>query len=184
MHIRKALEANPKIVIVTVKEKSYLPNYSPGRDGKWSHVVDFWVAPKEGLYEYYKLQEFMLDLIPDLAPTSQENFQKRILDEDSNWPMGFGSLYFDEKIGEERVIRDSILTLRDEDMLNIEGLVDGAIKIHSDKIRECLRRTIVSPFPDERLARDELQGKSRIYSYIKNGQRSIRRRDLERYAMH
>lgn len=70
--VRDALQRNPKVVIVAVEERNYIPE----RNGFWSQTIDFVVAPKKGLYTAKELQQFMMDLIPpDVELTRMDKFR-------------------------------------------------------------------------------------------------------------
>ena len=161
--VKQSLETNPEVVIAKVFENNYLP----GRNGYWSHTMDFWVAPKNGLYTAEELQEFMMGLVPEgLEPTSKDDFRKY----DKKSDLSLGKLYFDEDIGQEKVTR--ICTLTDEDLLNVSGFVDGQRTI--EESRPYQRRTWVRPFPNEALVEDLLEGKL-------GSKYSIRPEELKRY---
>jgi len=160
--IRKSLEEDPEVVIAKVFERNYLP----GRIGYWSHTMDFWVAPKNGLYTAGELQEFMLSLVPKgLGPTLIDNFsqhgEKSVLD--------FGKLYFDEQIGEEKVTRTCTLT--DKELLNVSGFVDGKTTI--EETQPYVRRIWVKPFPDEAFVRYALEERRRVMEGERGGDISL-----------
>lgn len=161
--VRKSLETNPEVVIAKVFEKNYLP----GRDGYWSHTMDFWVVPKNGLYTAKKLQDFMMSLVPEgLEPTSIDDFRQY----NKKSSLDLGKLYFDEDIGQEKVTR--ICTLSDEELLNVSGFVNGQRTIEED--RPYQRRTWVSLFPNKALVRDLLEGKL-------NSVYNVQPKELKRY---
>lgn len=152
-HIRKALQNNPNIKIVSAPERNYLPN----RDGFWSHTVDFYVAPTGGVYTAKELQELMISVIPELAPTCKDDCR------DWGHELQFGRLYFDEDIGTEIIRREIVLT--DEDMFTCGGCIDGKRIIEgSEKVR---RRTWVRVFPNVKIAEEALTGKNE-YRISKN----------------
>jgi hypothetical protein len=90
--VKKALFGNPEIVVVDYHERNYIPSRS---SGCWSHTVNIFVAPREGVYSVDKLQQIMLGLIPDLPPTKKDDFHE------SPQEVTLGVLYFDEAIGRE-----------------------------------------------------------------------------------
>ena len=158
--VRKALEGNPEVVVVDLQTK----NYFPGRDGHFTQTADFLVAPTVGLYTAEALQRFMHSLVPGLEPTTQDAFSQH---KDT---LEFGKLYFDEKIGEERVVTQVTHTMTDSELTraieimgkggieNIYGLNDqGMLVVNTDKTMDHLRRTWVSPFPTEQFVRDLLE---------------------------
>ncbi len=162
--IRQALETNPGVVIVNTKKRNYLP-YSSNRKDFFCHIIDYLVAPKKGLYTADELQEFMNRLVPDLKPTSQIDFRQY----DKNSDLKFGALYFDEKVGRERRITKRIIRLNDEELLNVDGFVNGEKTIDKDVNIDYIRRTSVNPFPNEEFARDYLDGKLEIILGVRQG---------------
>ncbi|MDP3729688.1 MAG: hypothetical protein Q8R26_02990 [bacterium] len=147
-HVRKALEDNPSITIVGAPERNYLP----GRDGYWSHTIDFHVAPKTGgVYTAKELQELMISLIPGLEPTRRDDFRE--------WDreMEFGKVYFDEDIGTEAVRHEIVLI--DEDMFSSGGFVDGKRII--ERTEKVERRTWVRLFPNAQIAAAALEGENK-----------------------
>jgi len=159
--VRKALEGNPEVVVVDLKTR----NHFPGRDGYFTQTADFLVAPTVGLYTAEALQRFMHSLVSGLEPTTQDAFSQY---KDT---LEFGKLYFDEKIGEERVVTRAAHTMTDSEFTsaiditeggleNIYGLNDqGVLVINTGKTTDHLRRTWVSPFPTEQFVRDLLEGR-------------------------
>jgi hypothetical protein len=143
--VRHALETNPKVVILSMHEENYLPN----RHGYWSHTLDYWAAPKKGIYTAKKLQDFMTGLIPGLQPTCADEFRQ------SSQSLEFGKLYFDEQIGSEQITR--ICTLTDPLMFHSQGFEEGKRTIIENQ--EYMRRTWVRLFPDQEIAKDILEGK-------------------------
>ncbi len=138
--VRKALQENPKIIIVSATEENYLSN-GPGYP--WGHTVDFYVAPKtNGIYSVQELQTLMASLIPGLEPTSKDDFQE------SKREIEFGKLYFDEDIGTEIVHREVVLT--DADVLSSAGFVD--CKQITDAMMRIKRRIWVNLFPSVKIA--------------------------------
>jgi hypothetical protein len=164
--VRNALVADPNIVIVNVDERNYLPD----RDGYFSHTVDYWIAPKGGLYTAKKLQRFMMSLVQGLKPTMIDDFRE------SPGRLSYGKLYFDEKIGEERTITERIFTLTDPELKSADGCVDGHKTIDEDVTRELNRRIWVRPFPDENVARDTMGGKLKWEYWIDS-------EDLRKYQL-
>ena len=161
--VRQVLETNPEVVIVNTDERNHLPD----RLG-FCHTVDYRIAPKNGLYTADELQEFMVSLVPEgLEPTMKDDFYQH----GKGGLLNFGKLYFDEKIGEERITR--ICTLTDEELLNVSGFVDGRRTI--EETHPYTRRTWVRPFPNERFIRDVLNGELEFSEY------SVTSRVLEDY---
>ncbi len=168
--VRQSLETNPEVVMVHIGGTTDLPD----RNGFClpslaCHHVYYWVAPKNGLYTADELQTFMMGLVPGLIPTKKDDFRY-----DKNSDLEFGKLYFDEKVGEERIITKRTITLTDEELLSADvtdkelikehmretfGFVDGKRTIDADVTKEYMRRILVSPFPNEAFARDVLNEK-------------------------
>lgn len=140
--IRNALETNPNIVIVNVEEYNYLPDYLPERDRKWSHVVNFIIAPQKGVYNADHLRELMMNLVPDIEFSIMRDFGAHVD------VMNFGGLYFEEIIGEENITRK--ITLTDPKLFNTQGFQDGEQIIEN---RERLLRSIgILMYPDTEIA--------------------------------
>jgi hypothetical protein len=161
--VRQALETNPEVIIVSSEEINYLPD----RNGFFCHTMDYWVAPKNGLYTAEELQAFMMRLVPNLEPTCKDDF----LQYEKSGNLELGKLYFDEDVGQEKVTR--VCTLTDEQLLNVSGFVKGQRTIEETRSYE--RRTWVRPFPNEAFARDVLDGK------LENSEYGARQSDLKRY---
>lgn len=140
--VKKALLGNPEIIVIATKEINYLP----GENGFFSHTVDFFVAPKVGtLSTAEELQTLMMSLVPEIKPTSVDNFDDRGDDK-----MSLGKLYFDEYIG----TRNIEIVLTDEDMFSIKGCFDGKIE-QSTKIE---RRVWVRLYPNIQAAKSAERG--------------------------
>lgn len=146
--VRDALEANPDIVIVDVRDYNYIPE----RDGYWSHTVDFIVAPKKGIYSADKLQELMITLVPALNPTTTDKFRQW------DWEMAFGKLYFDEEVGTEEIAINRKITLTDEKLFSMEGFQNGQRTIEVHKKEPLRRRTWVRLYPNVEIALLALKG--------------------------
>ncbi len=126
---------------------------------------DFWIAPRMhgGLYTAERLQNFMLELIPDnLTPNYQRDFEK------SNDYLTFGHLRFDEKIGEETTTTHTIIKTSDErfqeekEGFNEEGIQD----YNSTRNIEYMRRIFIRPLPSIDYAVEAVLGYHRhCYKY-------------------
>jgi hypothetical protein len=102
------------------------------------------------VYTAKELQALMMSLVPELEPTSKDNFREW----DSE--MEFGKLYFDEDIGTEAVRHEIVLT--DEDMFSSSGFIDGKQIIElTEKVQ---RRTWVRLFPNAQIAVAALEGEN------------------------
>ncbi len=142
--LRQALQENPNIVIVDTKEKNYLPN----RFGYWSQTVNFFVAPKFGLYTQKELQTLLVSLTPNLKPTDRDNFFElgHIIE--------FGKLYFDEVIGVETARHKIVIT--DKELPLSEEFVNG--KLVTDRQQQLWRRSWVQLFPNIQIAMEARKG--------------------------
>ncbi len=90
--VEKHLESNPRnprIVVVNKTAKDYSPDDSFGPLGQ---MVEYSVAPKDGLYTERELQSFMRGLVGDLRLSSITNFRQH------NGRLDFGSLHLSETI--------------------------------------------------------------------------------------
>ena len=165
--VRSALRENPNVVLVGTRTENYLP----GREGYFSHTVDFYAAPKVGIYSADELQKFMMHLLPGVEPTCKDNFGE------SGSELRFGKLYFDEKIGEERITR--ICTITDRELLGTIEIVEGQVingyvpkidlktgQVTLTSTQDYTRRTWVRIYPNEQLARDVFEGKIDAEHYI------------------
>jgi len=148
--VRQALETNPEIVIAKVFEKKYFENYVSTTG--WCHTLDFFIAPKKGLYTADELQAFMIGLVPGLAPTAKDEFRQY-----KGGGMDFGKLYFDEAVGKEKITRIGAIT--DEELKHAAGFVDGQRTI--EETLPYQRRIWVRPFPSEAFVKDVLENKVR-----------------------
>ncbi|KKQ35389.1 MAG: hypothetical protein US50_C0016G0019 [Candidatus Nomurabacteria bacterium GW2011_GWB1_37_5] len=119
-----------------------------------NHVISLDIAPKKGLYEVDELQNFMLDLMPELEFSHKVDFGehgKEICDTNHLYP---GLICFDEEIGtcitERKVtISDEKLAKKIQDQGYFSDNSDWVIK--EKKLLQ--RRIIISPYPNEDLAK-------------------------------
>lgn len=151
--VQKALETNTEAIIVNTQEG----NYSSGKIGFFCNTVDYWIAPKKGLYEAEKLQKFMIGLIPNLKPDQQDNFRQ----DNKRGYLELGKLYFDEKIGKEKTNVERIFHVngKDKENFNLPESVNGKQTIKKNVNEDYKRRIWVRLFPDEAFAKDILNGK-------------------------
>lgn len=112
----------------------------------WPHRVDFYIAPKEGIYSADGLNQFMDSLFPDIQPDHKSYFMQ------TKDALIAGALCFDEKIGEEivRVERD-VRATDSEFAAGIESQ-KGSLHSFNVSIRDYMRRITVRPFPNREIA--------------------------------
>jgi len=151
--IMKKLQENKEITVIDIETK----NYHPERDGFWSETCNIIIAPNTSIFDAKKLQEFMMNLVPTLEPTQVSEFY--------SYPseLYFGKLFFDEDIGNERVIK--IFTITDEDYRQRADFTMGELKRGKhiiDRTKSLRRRTWVNPYPCREIARSAKQG-SNVY---------------------
>jgi len=139
--IETSLVGDNRIILVGVhQDRDHLSG--------WSHVADYWVAPRSGLYTASHLQDLLMSLVPAVQPTHHDRFRYQY------GALFLGRLYFDEVFPQHEaegpcVHYHSISAERHSLGLRIER---GAETDHSHRI-------FVNLVPDERMARDILRGK-------------------------
>jgi len=153
--IREALASNQDATVVRVEEHNYLPH----RKGYFNHTIDFYVAPAEGLYTAHELQEFMMNLVPELETTSVDVFW------DYDESISFGKLYFDESIGLEKIVTHTEAKITDPELANSEGFTDGYRKTYEDVTQDLRRRTWVRVYPNQKYIHDLLVGRLEFGEY-------------------
>lgn len=92
--IKEALKNNPNVVIAYTSSNQTndfceMDHLHPRKD------IKYLVAPKDGLYTADKLQNFMMELIPDLDPGEKKDFSN-LLD-----VLNFGKLCFYDEVGND-----------------------------------------------------------------------------------
>lgn len=140
--IRKALENNPDISIVHVKDDNYLPGLN--KYGAFNHVVGFYVASRNGdATTAEKLQELMMSIIPEgVKPVKIVDFK------DASGVIWVGQLFFEEEIGMEVVHRELVLV--DEDGFEPAGFVGKKMTINQTNR---LRRSVwIKVYPTTEVA--------------------------------
>jgi len=87
--VRNALENNPNVTIVGIKEENHQSNFL-------NNTFDIFVAPKSGTIDSIKkLQKLLESLAPDdLVPTMMDDFREI----EYGTVIEIGTLYFDEVI--------------------------------------------------------------------------------------
>lgn len=120
------------------------------RIGGWSHVVDYWVAPRRGLYTLADLQYLLIQLVPSVTPTFHDCFRNN---SDS---LVFGQLYFDEVFPQ----KDAEGLCADYNSIPAETTSSELqLCIQRGEETDHSHRIFVHLVPDERIARDILRGK-------------------------
>ncbi len=116
----------------------------------WSHIVEYWVAPKHGLYTPVDLQYLLIQLVPSVTPTFHDCFRN------SADSLFFGRLYFDEVFHQ----RNAEGICADYDSIPAEMTSSGLqLRIQRGEETDHSHRIFVHLVPDERIARDILRGK-------------------------
>ena len=113
-----------------------------------SHIVAFYVAPKNGLYEVNELQTLLESLLPDIIPSRKEDFFKL------GPYLMFGHLFLLEEIGTQVIhtsieIKDDLIELPDD-------FVDGKY-VYDDKL-SIMRCMMIKLFPNELIAKEAMKG--------------------------
>jgi hypothetical protein len=180
MYIKEALETNPDIEIVGIKEQNYLTEKSyhltevfEYRNIPWHHhIVNFFVIPKKELYEkllLYSDEELSLFLL-NLVPIEPKEFQ-------ISWPKRTknlrGVLVFEEIIGKEKTEK-RIITLDDKDLFNLEGFQNGERKEDKPKTALLKRKIQVNLYPSESAAKGGFTG-TISFSDQNNSKKLLRR---------
>ncbi len=157
--IQESLERNPDVVIAYTHKET--DSFCRGGPFHPLQSVDYWVAPKNGLYTESELQEFMENLVPDLTPISTDDFHQ--------FPYGlrFGRLYFNEEVGKVNTSTTGTIKLS-EDEVEVNNC--------KDITEPYIRRMVVSVFPCNEYVMDFFEDKEN-----KMSQYSASASDLEKY---
>lgn len=161
--IEDSLKSNPEVVVVRRDEDNLLPGtvYT----GAWSHLVRFYIYPKSGLYTAHELQEFMEGLVPSLKSSTINCFsegRERV----PEYFLSLGSVWYDEKIGEEMVHTNRVITITDEYLFNTDGFNDRKKIIDTEKTINLQRRICLHVYPNEDIALDITSKIPKIYQEI------------------
>lgn len=146
--IQKALKNNPAI-IVRERTINYFPEICP--DG-YGQIVNFWVAPKQGIYSNGGLQHFMESLLPWYKPVFREDFSRE------REVMVSGKLVYVEELLKKRIAFNATHkeTMEDIKYFLDEGLVQGVRPVKK-RGHTCFARLImVRPVSDEAILDDIL----------------------------
>ena len=162
--VRRALEENPDIVVY-VREGEYNP------EAGVSHYVRFFIAPRNPLYNGYKLEKFMdtLDFGGHGYGENRSNPYRSL------GAFCSGGFSFDETIGEETVKTIREVAMTDDEARRLPGFVDGKKIIAEEKRAEKTRRIFVHVYPSEAIASDAADGKIDLSR--------IPEEELERYRL-
>lgn len=168
--IKKHLANNPDLVIVQTRDNNYLP----GKKNGWSHEVELFISPKNGLYSADELQEFLTSLIPNIETNDEVKFNQ------GEHILTFGRLYFLEEVGNKTVHAD--ITLTEEAALTCPDFVDG--KISFDLNEKLYRSICIRLFPNLKVAKIAITGSVKSQIQISNTDlkrsKSLLRRMLEK----
>ncbi|MGC9599162.1 MAG: hypothetical protein ABSE18_02135 [Minisyncoccia bacterium] len=110
LEIRKVLFNNPKVETVDIQINTEIPTkMACCTERVDSESIRIFVAPKVGIRDADKLQEFMMQLVPNMAAARSDPFREL------EHKLLVGVLWFEEEIGREHVRRE--ITLTDESLL-------------------------------------------------------------------
>ena len=153
--IVKALEGDPRVVITDkiLKKKEIPVKEFDTEDPVCVRDITYFVAPREpyAMNDVGKLQALMLDLVPDLEPSSQVDYQ--YIGELSE-----GRLIYEEKLEEETSER--ILTLTDQEVIDSVELEGG--QSTTQMSRDYMRSITIRFFPNESIAKRAFERASEI----------------------
>ncbi len=153
--IIKALEGDPRVVIIDriPKVKKIPVKDFETEDPVCSHDITYFVAPTESyaIDDVDGLQALMLSLVPDLEPSSKVDYQP--LEE-----LSYGTLTYEEKIGDETLERR--LTLTDQEVIDHFKLEGGQSTVHMR--RDYIGRITIRFFPTEVIAKKTLERESKL----------------------
>jgi hypothetical protein len=138
--IEQALALRVDISLVGVSEVKRFPE----KQGPWSYLVDFYVAPRRGAYDVETLQMYLQSIIPNIEPCCQSRFEY------VGVMLSCGMICYSEVVGTERFIREFSFT--------DESGVNEALCTHSVKAN-LLRRVALRMYPSVLIAEDALSGK-------------------------
>lgn len=153
--IKESLAAHPQAEVISCDEHHNL-NPPPNRI---IHEVKYHVVPKEGLYCVDRLQQFMINLIPNINHLSKDDFR---ITGNSYKILICGYLEYQEKIGEEKrifavnydeVYDDVVTKFCPHDNQHIESYNLEKGVYHITARNECWRRIKIGVSPDSVLAK-------------------------------
>ena len=162
--MRKVLEENSDIIVVSTEERNRLTGmekgYIPGiHSSNWISdkslvTVKIHVTPKKGIYSAEGLNEFMNGLLPDIEPKFVFEFSENA---DT---MDFGNLTFEEKIAEEKQTVKRIITITDKTLSGTEGFQNNRKVINASAKRDLMRKIQVNVYPDKDIAKRSMEAES------------------------
>jgi len=137
-----------KALLKSWNDVVFIPNTSTNNSEKLYNggniSIEFFVAPKNGLYTEKELQNFLYDLAHRISCQDIRSFH------DKGLYLEIGSLYFSERIGMENVRRKT--SVFDRKLTLGEGFVRGK-KVTLEQ--RTLKRTIqIWLYPDEAIMRE------------------------------
>lgn len=145
-------------MIVDCQERNYVGDRDLVYQNRHcAQTVEYWVAPKIGLYTPEELQRFMMGLVPDVEPTEITDFS---YSEPADC-LRCGILTFDEKIGLGVTFTTVIEEITDNELVDCREFTSCKrefIDHGADVTKAYIRRILVIPFPDEAIARSFLRG--------------------------
>ena len=119
----------------------------------WSHVADYWVAPRSGLYTTSLLQDLLMSLVPAVQPTHQDPFRYQ------HGALSLGRIYFDEVFPQQEA-EGQCAHYRSIPVSSLPVQMDSlGLRIQRGEETDHSHRIFVNLIPDERMARDILRGK-------------------------
>ncbi len=151
--VRDALTQRRDIHLVYSNDGSYFR----GRQGETlssTYEVQFWVAPKDGLYTAHQLQIFLNGLVPRLKADSGMEFQKH--DSERTY-LELGHKRYDDVVGKTRTFNSTLVQVTDEELQKALRLEKGE-KAFTDTYSDNIRRiTFINVFPNKEIALNVLK---------------------------
>jgi hypothetical protein len=138
--IELALALRADIALVGVSKIDCFPS----KQGPWSYLANFYIAPRLSLYCVEALQTLLRSIIPNIEPCCQSEFKY------VGVMMSCGMMCFSEVVGTEKLIRKFSFT--DESGVN-EILCTHGVKTN------LLRRIALRMYPSVLIAEDARLGK-------------------------
>lgn len=149
--IKNSLEkrAEKDITITNVEEKE---NFSEVWKA-WNHLIEYWLAPKEGKFLAKELQEVILGLVPGLKNeiySSNINLEQNL--RNAEFFLHTNQIVYSEKIGEEKTVTNKEITITDKELMNKYGFTNGKKLIKHSVTSPLIRKISIRLFPNKELA--------------------------------